>query len=103
MLLLSHVCKMLVEYAVDNAQNQVLVNAKALCGVLRKTIVAQGPMDTAKYCTDALLALAKAFEEAKATFLELAKWVHHACDDLLRKDWSTRASRLRVMMGRFVV
>merc|ERR1719326_1316937 len=88
-LLLSHICKILVEYAVDNARNQVLVNPQALCSALRKAINGQTPTETAKYCIDALVALARCFEEAKATFLELAKDWHHKCADLLNQPLSS--------------
>eukprot|EP00747_Dinoflagellata_sp_TGD_P164548 gnl/TRDRNA2_/TRDRNA2_184629_c0_seq1.p1 gnl/TRDRNA2_/TRDRNA2_184629_c0~~gnl/TRDRNA2_/TRDRNA2_184629_c0_seq1.p1 ORF type:complete len:1281 (+),score=241.08 gnl/TRDRNA2_/TRDRNA2_184629_c0_seq1:554-3844(+) len=103
-LLLSHICKILVEFAVENASQQVLVNAKALCTVLRKAIAEQGSLDTTRYCTDALLALARCFDEAKAAFLDLAKAVHHSCEELLKPESvSHRLEELRLMMGRFVV
>ncbi|CAK9024236.1 unnamed protein product [Durusdinium trenchii] len=88
-LLLTHVCKMLVEYAVQSAQSQaklsanyeidfindrqVLVNSKVLCQGLRKAIEDLSPMETMKNSADSLLALARCFEEAKNTFLDLSK------------------------------
>ena len=53
--------------------SQVLVNSKAVCCALPRAIEGQPPLDTAKYCTHALLALARCFDEAKTTFLDLAK------------------------------
>lgn len=72
-LLLTHCCKMLVEYAVQSAQSQVLVNSKVLCQGLRKAIEDRSPMETMKNCADSLLALARCFEEAKTTFLDLSR------------------------------
>lgn len=103
-LLLSHTCKMLIEYAVDNSQSQVLVNAKALCITLRKAIEGQSPMDTSKYCADSLLALARNFDEAKTTFLDLTKSVHHQCVELLKPEGvAERFEELRPVMSCFMV
>jgi len=103
-LLLSHVAKVLTEYAVDNSQNQVLVNAKALSASLRKTIELQGPVDTVKYCTDALLALARVFGEAKATFLEMSKGLHQQCAELLQpENLEKDAEQVKRIMSRFMV
>ena len=82
-LLLTHCCKMLVEYAVQSAQSQVLVNSKVLCQGLRKAIEDRSPMETMKNCADSLLALARCFEEAKNTFLDLSRQVHRACGNIL--------------------
>lgn len=103
-LLISHVAKVLIEYAVENSQNQVLVNAKALCASLRKAIEHQTPLDTVKYCTDALLALARCFGEAKATFLELSKDVHHRCAELLKPGaFEEQPEETKRVMSRFMV
>jgi len=101
-LLLSHICKMLVEYAVDNSQSQVLVNAKALCQALRKAIEGHSPLDTTKYCCDSLLALARCFEEAKNTFLDLAKSVHRDCAALLKTE-NTPLEELAPVVSRFMM
>jgi len=101
-LLLSHVCKILVEYAVDNAQNQVLVNSTAVCKGLRRAIEdPSAPLETVKNCADSLLALARNFEEAKNTFLDLAKSVHNRCADLLQDDLNLQ--ELRPVVGRFLM
>lgn len=103
-LLLSHTCKMLLEYAVENAQSQVLVNAKALCIALRKAIEGSSPMDTLKYCADSLLALARSFDEAKTTFLDLSKSMHHQCVELLKSEaFAERIEELRPVMGCFMI
>eukprot|EP00930_Biecheleria_cincta_P045528 TRINITY_DN31371_c0_g1_i2.p1 TRINITY_DN31371_c0_g1~~TRINITY_DN31371_c0_g1_i2.p1 ORF type:complete len:1003 (+),score=228.89 TRINITY_DN31371_c0_g1_i2:109-3117(+) len=103
-LLLSHTCKMLIDYAVDNAQSQVLVNAKALCIALRKAIEASSPMDTSKYCADSLLSLARNFDEAKQTFLDLSKSVHHQCVELLQSEgFAERIEELRPVISCFMI
>jgi len=103
-LLLSHVSKILIEYAVANSYNQVLVNTRALCQALRDAIKGQVPLDAARHCTDALLALARCFREAKDTFLDLAKSVHNSCAEILaHQSLSSRADELRLMLGRFLV
>eukprot|EP00928_Gymnodinium_smaydae_P020455 TRINITY_DN17902_c0_g4_i1.p1 TRINITY_DN17902_c0_g4~~TRINITY_DN17902_c0_g4_i1.p1 ORF type:complete len:1344 (-),score=324.63 TRINITY_DN17902_c0_g4_i1:71-4102(-) len=103
-LLLSHVCKILIEYAVENAQNQVLVNPKALCQWLEQFINGQTSLDTAKYCVDALVSLARVFAEAKDCFLELAKSWHHRCNKLLEPAAvAAGTDELRSAMGRYVV
>eukprot|EP00439_Symbiodinium_sp_Y106_P073060 s1280_g13.t1 len=85
-LLLSHVCKILLEYAVENSQSQVLVNAKAMCSALKRA--------------DSLLSLAKNFDEAKTAFLDLSKTVHTTCVELLQD--STRLQELRPVLFRFL-
>eukprot|EP00927_Polykrikos_kofoidii_P003629 TRINITY_DN11467_c0_g1_i1.p1 TRINITY_DN11467_c0_g1~~TRINITY_DN11467_c0_g1_i1.p1 ORF type:complete len:1456 (-),score=302.29 TRINITY_DN11467_c0_g1_i1:111-4478(-) len=103
-LLLAHVCKILVEYAVDNSRNQVLMNSKAMCQALMNNINGQTPLDTVKYCTDALVGLSRCFDEAKSVFLELAKTWHHRCVELLAPESTgDRVEELRIAMGRYVV
>eukprot|EP00929_Paragymnodinium_shiwhaense_P009870 TRINITY_DN11424_c0_g1_i8.p1 TRINITY_DN11424_c0_g1~~TRINITY_DN11424_c0_g1_i8.p1 ORF type:complete len:1346 (-),score=342.55 TRINITY_DN11424_c0_g1_i8:43-4080(-) len=103
-LLLSHVCKTLVEHAVDSAQNQVLVNAPAMCHGLQRAINGQLSMDTVKYCVDALVALARCFDEAKTAFLDLSKNLHHVCSELLAPENVTdRAEDLRIAMARYLI
>ncbi|CAK9061230.1 Cohesin subunit SA-1 (SCC3 homolog 1) (Stromal antigen 1) [Durusdinium trenchii] len=103
-LLLTHVCKMLVEYAVQSAQSQVLVNSKVLCQGLRKAIEDLSPMETMKNSADSLLALARCFEEAKNTFLDLSKEVHRACSNILEDEKvKDRFQELRPVMSRFLV
>jgi hypothetical protein len=103
-LLLAHVCKILVEYAVEHSQNQVLVNAKALCQSLRKVIEGSSPLDTIKYCADSLLGLSRAFQEAKSTFLSLAKAVNKSCTDLLAPEaHQSSLEALRPVLSRFMM
>mmetsp|Transcript_122444 Transcript_122444/g.341262 ORF Transcript_122444/g.341262 Transcript_122444/m.341262 type:complete len:695 (+) Transcript_122444:67-2151(+) len=103
-LLLSHVCKILVEYASENAHNQILVNVKAMCESLRRAIEAQTPLDTTKYCTDSLLSLARCFDEAKATFLSIARTVHDSCVRFLTPtSLQQQAEEVRALMSLFVV
>ncbi|CAJ1400066.1 unnamed protein product [Effrenium voratum] len=103
-LLLSHICKMLVEYAVYSAQQQVLVNEKALCQALRKAIEDVSPMDTMKNCADSLLALARCFEGAKTAFLDISREVHRSCASILEdKQVRERLEELRPVTSRFLV
>mmetsp|Transcript_41328 Transcript_41328/g.96435 ORF Transcript_41328/g.96435 Transcript_41328/m.96435 type:complete len:1137 (+) Transcript_41328:44-3454(+) len=99
-LLLSHVCKILLEYAVENSQSQVLVNAKAMCSALKRTIESSVPLETMRNCADSLLSLAKNFDEAKTAFLDLSKTVHTTCVELLQD--STRLQELRPVLFRFL-
>jgi len=103
-LLLLHVCKMLVEYAVQSSQSQVLVNSKVLCQGLRKAIEDISPMETMKNSADSLLALAKCFEEAKNTFLDISREVHRTCSNILEDSRvKDRMEELRPVMSRFLV
>ncbi|CAE7235447.1 Stag1, partial [Symbiodinium natans] len=99
-LLLSHLCKILLEYAVENSQSQVLVNAKAMCLALRRAIEDPVPMETMRNCADSLLSLAKNFDEAKTVFLDLSKEVHKICVDLLQDN--RRLQELRTALYRFL-
>ncbi|CAE8604378.1 unnamed protein product, partial [Polarella glacialis] len=82
----------------------VLVNAKALCQALRTVIEGQNPLDTTKYCADSLLALARCFDEARATFLDLAKTVHHKCSQLLQAEsLGGRMEEFRPLVRRFMM
>eukprot|EP00913_Durusdinium_trenchii_P016285 g15304.t1 len=73
----------------QTAQSQVLVNSKVLCQGLRKAIEDLSPMETMKNSADSLLALARCFEEAKNTFLDLSKEVHRACSNILEDEKDT--------------
>jgi len=106
LLLLSHVCKMLIEYAAENPQTQAVVNAKSLSQVLRRIIEGQAPVDTTKYCVDALRALSRCFDEVKATFLDLANTSRIRCEELLRPEALAEhghTEELKAIMRRFVV
>ncbi|CAK0893741.1 unnamed protein product [Prorocentrum cordatum] len=102
-LLFSHTCKILLDYAVDNTENRIIVNTRALCEGLRRAIESQAPQDTVKYCVDGLLALARCFEDARIAFLDLAKATHHECNNEIQNHDGSRTEKLRLVLGRLVV
>merc|ERR1740121_2642680 len=50
LLLVSHICMLLVEYAATNSSTRVPVDSAGLCRALRRTIESSELMDTTKYC-----------------------------------------------------
>jgi len=104
LLLISHVCKLLVEYAVENSRDQVLVNTTPLCKSICKTMEHAGPMDTIKYSVDALLTLARRFDEPKRVCFAMAQGLCERCGELLQpKVFAQRADEVRLVLSRLVV
>lgn len=105
-LLLSHICKILIEHAVENSQNHVLANVPALCSTFRTAIETTPSLDTCRYFVDALLSLGRCFDEAKNVFLDLSKAVNAACVRLLETDAVDsieKAEEFRKQISRFTM
>jgi len=102
-LLVSHVCKMLVEYAAASPESRALLNAKVLSNSLRKAFYMHVSMDAMKNCADSLVCLARCAEDAKIVFLDVAKDAQSAASDLLKNLVSKGDDEAAIIMGRFAI
>lgn len=94
MLLISHVCKMLVEYAKHNADQKVMILHIPLIQELRSGILQQSSQVTVMHCLDAMLALVAAFQEARHEFIALANMLCRNCTRLMRSILENHEARM---------
>jgi hypothetical protein len=106
-LIVSHICKMLIDHAESRHLKDVIWNARSLGKVLRQCILNQGFTDVVKHCTDSLLVISVFITEVKAQFIEVAKRVHDetvaACKAMTEGLESQRSEDLRSLLGKFNV
>merc|ERR1719199_2046166 len=73
MLILSHVCKLLVDHAESRKMTELFANSRPLINALKQRVLSRSFLDVIKNCTDALLKISGFANEAKASFLESAR------------------------------
>mmetsp|Transcript_10393 Transcript_10393/g.23506 ORF Transcript_10393/g.23506 Transcript_10393/m.23506 type:complete len:1095 (+) Transcript_10393:153-3437(+) len=102
MLLVSHVCKLLLDYVAEHPEHQRKINSKAISAELRKAILTQTLIDTLKFCTASLLNLSNCFDEVRVEFSQLASDIGQDCKELL-SDIRSNQEQLKLILVRCVV
>lgn len=106
-LIVSHICKMLIDHAESRNMKEVISNARPLGKVLRQCILNPGYTDVVKHCTDSLLVISVFIAEVRAQFIEVAKKVHDdtmaAVNASLAGAETHSPEELRALLGKFNV
>jgi len=103
-LIVSHICKMLIEHAESKNMKEAIWNCRPLTKVLKQCILNRGFMDVVKHCTDSILVISVFVSEVRGQFIEVAKKVNQetvaAATAMLQKTGQSPED-LRSLLGKF--
>lgn len=106
-LLVSHICKILIDHAESRNMKEVIFSANSLGKVLRQCVLNRGYTDVVKNCTDSLLVLSVFIAEVRTQFLEVARKVHDdtvvAVTKMLEQKDSANPEELRMVLEKMNV
>jgi hypothetical protein len=109
MLILSHICKLLVDHAESRKMTEVFANARPLIRALQQCVMSRCYSEVTKNCTDSLLKVAGFTAEAKSAFLETARSIHFDTVKLVEAmcngelEGADKAEELRVNLRKFQI
>jgi hypothetical protein len=106
-LIVSHICKMLIDHAESRNMKEVIWNARSLAKVLKQCILDRGYMDVVKHATDSMLVMSVFVAEVRTQFIDVAKQVNadtmKCVQEMLDGTKATSPEDLRSLIGKFDV
>lgn len=113
-LIVSHICKMLIEFSESTSRSNIVQAARPVVPLLRQCILNRGLLDITRHCTDSLLVITLFQSEVRGQFIELSKQIH---DDTMKAGSQmfegaepeepdapqNAADELRTLLGKFSV